>query len=75
MYHYHHDHQNPEENSLASLLSKSAVELAGSTVQAIVRDWAPAHRDDDDKYGGDMATNMVVIWQQIGGDMVTNMVR
>jgi len=28
-------------SALASLLSKSAVELAGSTVQAIVRDWAP----------------------------------
>jgi len=28
-------------SALASLLSKSAVELAGSTVQAIVRDWTP----------------------------------
>jgi hypothetical protein len=28
-------------SALASLLAKGAVELAGSTVQAIVRDWAP----------------------------------
>ena len=34
--------------SLASLLAEGAVELAGSTVQAIVRDWASDDDDDDD---------------------------
>ena len=41
--------------SLAGLFAKGAVELTGSTVQTIVRDWASDHGEDhyfDDEYVG-----------------------
>ena len=47
--------------SLAGLFAKSAVELTGSTVQTIVRDWASDHGEDhdfDDEYVGERIVNL-----------------
>ena len=47
--------------SLAGLFAKSAVELTGSTVQTIVRDWASDHGEDhdfDDEYVGERIANL-----------------